>query len=106
MMAEAAPQGYRLAALTYAQTPQTVEAIWQNWYAPFFQFVHDNNDVVRAVAYINADWDSQPMWSDGNWGDTRLQANADIQKLWRAETKQGFWLNASPSLFKALGYNK
>ena len=27
---------------------------WNEWFAPFFKFVNDNNDVVRAVTYINA----------------------------------------------------
>ena len=27
---------------------------WDEWFAPFFKFVNDNNDVVRAVTYINA----------------------------------------------------
>ncbi len=63
---------------------------WDEWYAPFFKFVTDNNDVVRAVIYINA-------------GESQL-TNADIIKSWKAETKQSFWLRANPDLFGDLGF--
>ena len=61
------------------------------WFAPFFQFVNENNDVVRAVTYSNA-------------GNSRIDLNADILKLWKDETKQPFWLRASPKLFNELGF--
>lgn len=34
---------------------ETPEAIWHDWYEPFFDFIHANTDVIRAVAYFNAD---------------------------------------------------
>jgi hypothetical protein len=55
--------------------------------------VNDNNDVVRAVTGLNA-------------GDSRLDLNADILKRWKEETKQSFWLRASPKLFGESGYKK
>lgn len=60
---------------------------WDEWFAPFFQFVKDNNDVVRAVTYINTD-----------------ALTADILKQWKTETKEFFWLRASPKLFIELGF--
>jgi oligosaccharide reducing-end xylanase len=62
------------------------------WFAPFFQFVTDNNDVVRAMMYINT-------------GDSRL-SNADSIKNWKTETKKSFWLRANPNLFNDLGYTE
>ena len=70
MIAESTPQGYDLEQLTYADPTtsgvnaqaKTAEAIWDAWYAPFFEFIHSNADVIRAVAYINVDWKNQPMW--------------------------------------------
>ena len=64
---------------------------WEEWFAPFFTFITDNNDVVRAVTYIHA-------------GDHRIDADADRLKRWKDETKQSFWLRASPSLFDTLGF--
>ena len=63
-------------------------ADWNEWFAPFFQFVNDNNDVVRAVAYINS----------------HSQLSNEILKPWKDETKQSFWLRASPALFNELGF--
>jgi oligosaccharide reducing-end xylanase len=67
-------------------------ASWEEWFAPFFKFVTDNNDIVRAVMYINA-------------GESRL-SNEEIIKSWKTETKQSFWLRAGPDLFGALGFVK
>ena len=72
-------------------TPSNSAADWDDWFVPFFQFAGDNNDVVRAVAYINT-------------GNSRIDLNADILKHWKDETKQAFWLRAGPSLFETLGF--
>ena len=65
---------------------------WDEWFMPFFKFVNDNNDVVRAVTYLND-------------GESRL-SNAEIIKSWKTETKQSFWLRANPELFGELGFIK
>ena len=70
--------------------PSNSDVDWNEWFAPFFLFVNDNNDVVRAVTYINA-------------GEGRL-SNDDIIKSWKTETKQPFWLRANPDLFSDLGF--
>ena len=62
---------------------------WDGWFAPFFNFLSDNNDVVRAVTYIN-----------------NGQLKDEILKQWKDETKQSFWLRGNPSLFDVLGYAK
>jgi hypothetical protein len=71
-------------------TPTSSQSDWNEWFAPFFMFVNDNNDVVRAVTYINA-------------GESRL-LNDDIIKSWKTETKQSFWLRGGPDLFGELGF--
>jgi hypothetical protein len=95
MIAEAAPQGYDLARgfnanLTAAwdgpasegHRAVTAEQVWDEWYAPLFDYMNRNSDVIRALAYINCDWDSQGMWGapyeSGFWGDTRLQASPEL----------------------------
>ena len=64
------------------------EEIWDYWFAPLFKFMNDNDDVVDGLAYINVDWDSQPMWGaphgSGFWGDTRIETNAAITEKWNA----------------------
>lgn len=115
MIAEAAPQGYRIAEQTRSYIhmnkpePFPAEQIWDAWFAPFFDFIHKNNDVIRAVAYINTHWDSQPMWqctegiqagsngcNNGNWGDSRVQANALIKQRWLNEINNSArWIQRS-----------
>jgi len=59
--------------------------------ALFFKFAQDHNDVVRAVIYINE-------------GNGCIQLNDEIIKLWKAETKQSFWLRGGLDLFGKLGF--
>lgn len=68
----------------------TAAAEWSEWFAPFFTFVADNNDVVRAITYLNE-------------GEGILSNEATI-KLWKEETKRSFWLRANPDLFDDLGF--
>lgn len=85
MIAESAPQGYdlELGITLDAFTNQRLSSdlagkdIWTRWFKPFFKYINDNRDVVRAVAYINTPWKSQQMWTSGEngfWGDSRIQA--------------------------------
>ncbi len=89
---EASPQGYDLARATNANIAPTWdgpqgkgirevsdEDIWNEWFAPVFELMEENRDVIYALAYINVHWDSQDMWDapyeSGYWGDSRLQVN-------------------------------
>jgi hypothetical protein len=100
MIAESAPKGASVAATTRP------ELLWNTWYQPYFDFIYSNQDIIRAVAYINVDWDSQPMWANQaeRWGDSRVQANALIMANWRAEMQKDVWGQAAPDLFERLGY--
>ena len=69
---------------TSDQQSMTDEEIWDYWFAPLFAYMDDNRDVIHALAYINVDWDSQPMWgppyANGFWGDTRLETNPELAR--------------------------
>ena len=99
MIAESANQGYSNSGLTKRNitkildgpsgkntTRKGSEEIWDEWYAPFFQWIEENGDVIKAVSYINANWDAQQMWGppyhQGYWGDSRIEVNEDIKKRW------------------------
>ena len=101
MIAEASPQGFDIKRGFEANiTPildgpsgegrieLTAEEIWDAWYAPLFEWMTDNRDTVRSLAYINADWDSQAMWGppyeSGFWGDSRLQENPYLAEKFSA----------------------
>ena len=113
-IAESTPQRYDIRELTYSQdgnnyVGRTSEAIWEEWFAPFFNLIYSNSDVIRAVTYINARWDDQQMWGSpyysGYWGDSRVQANEEILNRWQAELKKDLWLNSDGDLFELLGSN-
>jgi hypothetical protein len=97
MIAEASPQAMDLnenftahhsplwdGEPTSDQQSMTDEEIWDYWFAPLFAYMEDNRDVIHALAYINVDWDSQPMWgspyANGFWGDTRLETNPELAR--------------------------
>lgn len=99
MVAELSPQGFDLAARTRrnispiwdgpaGQGTRALDdaGIWAGWYAPFLAYLRANDDVIRAVAYINVRWDAQQMWgapyANGYWGDSRLEANRAIADRW------------------------
>ena len=56
---------------------------WKKWYGKFFEFL-DRND-IKAVSYINSDWDAQKMWKSGGWKDARVEADEYVLKHWIAE---------------------
>ena len=62
---------------------KTAVEIWQEWFDPYIKYIHANSDVIRAVAYIRPDWESQKKRSlpypEGYWGDTRVQTNPAIR---------------------------
>lgn len=97
MIAESSPQGYNLAQNFNVNIAPIWDGpskgdkknvgdveIWEAWYAPLFQYMNENDDVIRAFAYINANWDAQPRWGapylEGYWGDSRLEANPEIAR--------------------------
>lgn len=99
MIAEASPQGYDITARTTAHhsplwdgEPNTAtrqlteQELWDAWFAPFFAYVQANDDVIDAIAYINCNWDAQPMWGPpyegGYWGDTRVNQSEVITANW------------------------
>jgi hypothetical protein len=114
LIAESTPQRYNLNALTYSNTVNrndsigtNANAIWSNWFVPYFSFINSNADVIKAVAYINANWDSQSLWAppytQGYWGDSRVEVNNTIKTNWKNEISKSEWLNASSTLFSQLG---
>ncbi|MCX6183323.1 MAG: T9SS type A sorting domain-containing protein [Bacteroidetes bacterium] len=92
MIAEATPQGDIINS-GYS---------WNGWFAPLFQHIQNNKDVIKALAYINANWNGQSMWAGQNWGDTRIENSNTIKTKWLAEINTSFWLKASPTLFTTL----
>jgi len=90
-----------------SRVAKTAQQVWQEWYQPFFEYIHANADVIRAVAYINAEWDAQPLWNapygQGYWGDSRVQLNPQIRQYWLDEVLQSwFWQHGGADLMEQL----
>ncbi len=77
---------------------------WNNWFQPLFNGIYNNNR-IKALAYINADWDSQSMWTGQGWGDSRVQANAIVKTHWEEEIKTNPWLTDNANFFEDINYH-
>ena len=126
MIAESTPQGFHISGRYRAeiaplapgvvglsgpqgtgQKPMTGEQIWAAWYQPFFDYIAKNQDVIRAVAYINAHWDTQGLWDapyeNGFWGDSRVQADPYILEQWKAVLAGKQWRHGGGDLYEVIG---
>ncbi|MDX2430308.1 MAG: glycosyl hydrolase [Bacteroides sp.] len=80
-------------------------AHWTSWYAPLYEKIYSQNR-IKALAYINVNWDSQSMWQGQGWGDSRVQVNEVVMENWQMEIQKAPWVLASDSLFELLDYQK
>jgi len=111
MIAESAPQAFDLAAKTFSCTAGRAntqsfangQAIWNAFFADYFQWIYDNKDQLRAVSYINTDWQSQGRWycapgsaacASGYWGVTSIQADATVLANFKTEMNKAFYAQA------------
>lgn len=122
MINESTPQRYAIGELTYSadaargtgRVGKTASQIWSEWFAGYFGFMNRYSSNLKAVTYINANWNAQSRWasgSEGYWGDSRVQSNATIKANWSSELNTGaltgkpFIAQASAGLFAQLGYS-
>jgi len=85
--------------------PRQAEEAWEKWFVPFFKTIEDNQDVVKAISYINCHWKANRMWFDNptfKRVDARLQINQDIADKWKAKVYTDRYLHASEDLFDLL----
>jgi len=94
MIAEATP---RAASSTYFG-----KGSWDSWFTPFFKFVEHND--IKAVSYIDDNWESMAMWKGKGWGDARVEANGVVKQKWIEEIRKPRYLHSSTNLFKTLGH--
>ncbi len=97
MIAESTPRGSKL-------KKEAGLPIWNHWFVPYFAAIYAH-DEIKAVHYINANWDRQQMWIGQGWGDSRIQANDLIKERWEKEMRKTYWIMADDGLFKDLGYD-
>ncbi len=55
---------------------------WKQWFEPMLNLIESHD--ISMWCYINCDWDSQPMWHNVGFGDTRISTNAQVMENWLA----------------------
>ncbi|OKP97673.1 RICIN domain-containing protein [Paenibacillus sp. P46E] len=98
MIAESTPK-------THTVNTEDGTTLWNSWYKDYFNFIH-SNPRIKAVSYINAAWNTQPMWLGNDWGDSRVQTNPIVKANFINEINQASWLKGGADLFAAIGYSK
>ncbi|MDP8266620.1 MAG: glycosyl hydrolase [Candidatus Aceula meridiana] len=71
MIAEATPRGLDI---------HQGEKTWKMWYQKLFSFIDEYD--VKALCYINCDWEKIPMFKGQGWENARVQDNAFIKENW------------------------
>lgn len=111
---ESTPVGYQNDTLTASciltnqQSSVDANTIWNEWYADYFAYINDNADVIRAISYINSDWEAinqfncapgapagSPNCTDGYWGDSRIQTNSIIYNRFKTEINRSIFENGT-----------
>lgn len=85
-----------------------VNKAWNEWFVPFFRTINNNQDVIKAIHYINSPWKTRPQWQGNPYFtniDARITRNETMKKLWLGEISRPTYLKASDTLFKYL-WNK
>ena len=94
-IAEATPRGHFF-------DKEDHKEVWDGWFTKFFNHIDENIDVIRAVSYINADWDSQDMW-DG-WGQSKIETAPYIKERWLEKMAEPRFINAADEPFEQIGF--
>ncbi|KAL7462761.1 hypothetical protein ACHAXS_003134 [Conticribra weissflogii] len=53
---------------------------WERWFGKVIDLINTHD--ISMWCYINCDWESQPMWHDVGFGQTRLASNAYVMSKW------------------------
>ena len=96
-IAEATPRGH----FFDREDPQEV---WNSWFKKFFGHIEENKDVIRAISYINANWEGQDMWKGDKWGQTRLETAPLLKSKWLEKMAEAQFVNAVDKPFDLIGF--
>ena len=80
MIAESTPFG-GINNETMVMRNLTMDDAWDLWFDPVLNLVEKHD--ISMWCYINCDWDSQPMWRNIGFGDTRLSSNKYVTNQWK-----------------------
>ncbi len=75
---------------------------WDTWFVNYFSLAYQKN--IKAITFINADWNQYSSVAPLDWQDARLQNNETVAEAWFMETAKDRYLKQSPQLFEQLGF--
>ncbi len=73
------------------------------WSQAYFDFIKEKN--VKALSYINCDWDALWMYYGQSLDDARVQDNDFVLEHWLQELSDEMYLHSSDELYTDLGYH-
>eukprot|EP00584_Thalassiosira_punctigera_P009158 CAMPEP_0172532350 /NCGR_PEP_ID=MMETSP1067-20121228/5439_1 /TAXON_ID=265564 ORGANISM="Thalassiosira punctigera, Strain Tpunct2005C2" /NCGR_SAMPLE_ID=MMETSP1067 /ASSEMBLY_ACC=CAM_ASM_000444 /LENGTH=456 /DNA_ID=CAMNT_0013316857 /DNA_START=178 /DNA_END=1545 /DNA_ORIENTATION=+ len=56
---------------------------WGRWFGKVLDVINKHD--VSMWCYINCDWESQPMWHNVGFGETRLSSNQNVMSHWHEQ---------------------
>lgn len=77
--------------------------VWEDWFVSYFSFIYNKN--IKAISFINEDWQRLTIPGIGEWQDARLYNNSEVSKAWFNEINKYKYLKQSEDLFEMLGYD-
>ena len=82
--------------------PQQAERAWKYWFQPFFQTIEENEDVIKAIHYIDCNWKERPMWFENptfQKVDARIETSPILKEKWLEKMNTPRYLNQSDDFF-------
>ena len=82
--------------------PEQAEEAWRMWFDPFFTTIEENEDVIKAIHYIDCNWKERPMWFENptfQKVDARIETSPMISERWRSKMDESRYLNIADQPF-------
>lgn len=71
----------------------------KKWYEVLFKFIKNYN--VKALCYINGNWNDKSMFAQYNWGNSKINVTPEIENFWLENIKDERFINLD-NLYKEL----
>ena len=95
-IAESTPRGFDL--------ENSRDFVWRDWFRFYFDHIEENRDVIKAISYINSDWDAVRMWHGGGWGDTRIEVNEAVSGMWREKMDDDLYVHSVEGVYEMINF--
>lgn len=87
------------------------QKLWNKWFVKYFKQI-EKHPRIKAISYINTDWESQKMWSIeewstnpfGRWGDTRLEVNPVLKTNWLEKMSEERYVHSPENIHQLIGF--